>query len=391
MDFMSRRTVKAVSIAIAIIFLFSIAGTLIYYLVAPKYVSAATIQEQLDAAKEEKKEIQNQIDDANAKKEKTLSQKRELDNEISGLETKIDELGNKINENTQKLAEEEVKLDEATTRAEQQYSDFKSRFRTMCESGTVNYLMILLSSESLTDFVDRLEIAKEISAYDKKLFDKMTDEKNKIEESKNHIETLKNEQEQAQADLKEQNAALEQKRQESENYISELEQDIEAYKKAYAEKEAAENALKSQLQGTLSRSTGANVVIGNGEFTWPLPGYSATSSSYGWRVHPILGTRKFHSGSDIPAPTGTTIYAAAGGRVVIAGWNGGYGNCVSIDHGNGKATLYGHMSSIAVSNGQTVSKGQVIGRVGSTGMSTGAHLHFEVLINGSPTNPLQYF
>lgn len=388
---MSRKTVKTVSIVIAIIFIFSIMGSLIYYLVAPTGAAAATIQEQIDAAQSDKKEIQNQINSANSKKEKTLSEKRELDNDIVALETEIDKLTSKISENTQKLAEEEVKLAEATGRAEQQYNDFKARFRTMCESGTVNYLKILLSSESLTDFVDRLEIAKEISSYDKKLFDKMTDEKNRIEESRNQIENLKNEQEASKSSLQQQTATLAQKRRESENYIAELERDIEAYKKAYAEKEAAEASLRSQLQGSLSRSSGVNVVIGNGEFTWPLPGYSATSSSYGWRTHPILGTRKFHSGADIPAPTGTTIYAAAGGRVVIAGWNGGYGNCVSIDHGNGKATLYGHMSSIAVSNGQTVQKGQVIGRVGSTGMSTGAHLHFEVLINGTHTNPLQYF
>ena len=129
----------------------------------------------------------------------------------------------------------------------------------------------------------------------------------------------------------------------------------------------------------------------SGTFTWPLPGYTSASSAYGWRVHPIYGTRKFHKGEDIPAPTGAAIVAAASGTVTTAGWVSGYGNYTVINHGGGVMTAYGHQSAIYVSVGQTVSAGQTIGAVGSTGNSTGPHLHFEVYVNGATQSPMSYF
>ena len=123
---------------------------------------------------------------------------------------------------------------------------------------------------------------------------------------------------------------------------------------------------------------------------WPAPSCHSLSSYFGWRIHPISGVNKYHSGVDIPASYGSSILAADSGTVILAGWNGGYGNCVVISHGNGVSTLYGHMSSIAVSVGQSVSQGQTVGYVGSTGASTGAHLHWEVAVNGVRQDPLNY-
>ena len=143
-----------------------------------------------------------------------------------------------------------------------------------------------------------------------------------------------------------------------------------------------------------SMSTASSVVYnGNGQFGWPLPGYSVGSGSgskFGMRVHPVTGVYKLHTGVDIPAPSGTPIYAAEAGKVITASYKGAYGNCVIIDHGGSYSTLYGHQSRIAVSVGETVSRGQVIGYVGTTGYSTGNHLHFEVRVNGTPQNPLSY-
>ena len=158
---------------------------------------------------------------------------------------------------------------------------------------------------------------------------------------------------------------------------------------------AAAAAAAAKKKGTTSNqvtTTGSGSATRySGTFTWPLPGYTNASSAYGWRTHPIFGTRKFHKGEDIPAPTGVAIVAADGGTIITAGSVSGYGNCVVINHGNGITTLYGHMSSIAVSVGQKVSKGQTIGYVGSTGNSTGPHLHFEVYVNGATQNPMSYF
>ena len=123
---------------------------------------------------------------------------------------------------------------------------------------------------------------------------------------------------------------------------------------------------------------------------WPAPDSHTITSYFGWRVHPITGTNKYHSGVDIGASYGSSVLAADSGTVILAGWNGGYGNCIVISHGNGITTLYGHLSSIIVSSGQSVSQGQTIGYVGSTGNSTGPHLHWEVAVNGSQVNPLNY-
>lgn len=127
-----------------------------------------------------------------------------------------------------------------------------------------------------------------------------------------------------------------------------------------------------------------------GKFVFPAPSYTAVTSEQGWRVHPISGVLKYHSGMDLGAPSGTAILAAAPGKVTLASWNGGYGNCVIIDHGGGISTLYGHASALYVSKGQTVSAGKKIAAVGSTGWSTGPHLHFEVIINGEVTDPRPY-
>ena len=136
---------------------------------------------------------------------------------------------------------------------------------------------------------------------------------------------------------------------------------------------------------------GGGTVVGTGAFAWPVPSCTYLTSRFGLRVHPVYGTTKSHTGIDIGAESGATIVAADGGTVTMAGVNSGYGNCVMIDHGNGYKTLYGHMSSIAVSNGQTVSKGDTIGYVGSTGISTGPHCHFEVWKDGSRIDPEQFY
>ena len=154
-----------------------------------------------------------------------------------------------------------------------------------------------------------------------------------------------------------------------------------------AEAAAAAAAAGSGGGGTLSGAA----AYANGSFIFPVESYSYISSRFGERIHPITGELKNHNGMDIAANMGTTVYAADGGKVVLAEWYGGYGNCIMIDHGNGYKTLYGHLSYIGVKNGQTVTQGNTIGQVGSTGNSTGPHLHFEVYLNGSRIDPEQFY
>ena len=194
--------------------------------------------------------------------------------------------------------------------------------------------------------------------------------------------------------------------------LADLENDLDAYNKAYEENEQAEKELADEIDtlmetlrrqeaaaaaaarpsggGSSGNSNTGSSVMGSGSFIWPATSYLVTSE-YGYRIHPLQGVQKFHSGIDVGAGAGTPIYAAAAGTVATATYNDSYGNYVLINHGGGNSTLYAHMSSMAVSSGAYVTQGQVIGYVGSTGWSTGPHLHYEVRLNGSTVNPLSYY
>ena len=188
--------------------------------------------------------------------------------------------------------------------------------------------------------------------------------------------------------------------------LKEVEEDIANNLEAYEQMEAAEREasaafdalaaeLEAQRQAALQQqqgsSGGGSTIVGTGQFAWPTPSTSLITSYYGSRLHPVYGTTKFHSGIDIGAADGAAIIAADGGTVVSAGWSGGYGNCIMIDHGNGYTTLYAHLSGYAVSSGQAVSRGDTIGYVGSTGVSTGPHLHYEVRQGGSTLDPMAFY
>ena len=197
-----------------------------------------------------------------------------------------------------------------------------------------------------------------------------------------------------QSELETEKAALEVQIDEATQMIVDLEAQLETDRAAYEEQLAKEAALEADIQemiAELERQEAANSIVSTGTYIWPLPGYRP-GSAYGWRIHPIWGDRRFHAGEDIGAPSGTSILAADSGIATVIPDNGnGYGNYIIINHGGGRTTLYAHMSGFAVSNGATVTQGQVIGYVGSTGNSTGPHLHFEVRINGATTDPKSYF
>jgi len=184
---------------------------------------------------------------------------------------------------------------------------------------------------------------------------------------------------------------------EIDEWIAGFYQDMMAAESAYASAEAAEKAAQEEikaLQDLLKKQQEAakkNTQYVGGEYSWPVPGYNEVSSKFGMRIHPILKVNKMHTGIDIPAPSGTKIIAANDGTVLVATYNSGYGNYVCVDHGGGRATLYAHMSKIAVKSGASIKRGDVLGYVGSTGLSTGPHLHFECIDNGVQVDPLKYF
>lgn len=383
---MSRKTVKWISIIIAAIFIFGTVSSIIF-----EVAYASSTQQKINAQQKKKDEAQKKINDANTKKAKTLAEKERLEKEAGELQSQIEALDKKIAETKSDLAQEEIKLTEATEKANAKYDVFQERFRIMCEQGDVSYLEMLLSAKSFSDFVDKAEIMKEISEYDKAVFDEMEAARQQIEKSRDEIAALKKTQEDSAKSLESQKTALVQKQQEQSAYIKALESDKAAYQKIIDEADAAMASLRASVSSSLSTASSGARYVG-GEFTWPTPSCHYITSHFSpRRKNPVSGIYKRHTGTDIGASYGAAIVAANSGTVTLAGWNSGYGNCVIIDHGGGKATLYAHMSSYSVSKGQTVAKGQRIGSVGSTGNSTGPHLHFEVLINGAAVDPMQYF
>lgn len=288
-------------------------------------------------------------------------------------------------------------------------------------NGKVGYLELLLTSTSIKDFFARQEMIQSIAEHDTELIEYMKEQRDFIEEkktelkaqrasvevAKNKLNSRKNDLTKASRDKELAMGRLETDKVALEREIDKFNQDskrvgnqivaaqkaleakrAEEARKAEEAKKAAENNNSNQSSGSQTGSND-NPYTG-GRMAWPVPGYSRISSYYGYRVHPVLGIPKGHTGIDIPAPTGTPVKAGASGTVIFSGWNGGYGNAVIIDHGNGIATLYGHNSSLLVSVGQKVSTGQAIARVGSTGMSTGPHCHFEVRKNGNTVDPLPW-
>ncbi len=383
---MSRKTVKWVSIVIALVFIFGIVGSL-----AVEFVYADTAQQKINQAQEKKNKAQQSLNSNQTKRAKTLAEMEKLEKETGDIQGQIDAIDKKIAETDKELQVQQEKLDIATKRAEEKYNIFKERFRVMCEQGDVSFIEMLLSAKSFSDFVDKTEIVKEISQYDKVIFDQMEAVRAEIEASRDEIANLKKSQEKSKSNLDSQKAALVKKQQEQKAYMQELEKDAATYQRIIDEADAAMESLRRQISGSLS-SSGSGVKYVGGEFAWPTPSCHYITSNFSpRRKNPVSGIYKRHTGTDIGAAYGAAIVAANSGTVTLAGWNSGYGNCVIIDHGGGRATLYAHMSSYSVSTGQRVQRGQQIGKVGSTGNSTGPHLHFEVLINGNAVDPMQYF
>lgn len=356
------------------------------------------LEDQKAAVKEQIAELAKQASDIEATRKALQSEIDLTKEEITTVEAYIARLQQQIDVKTTELTAAEKALEEKEDR-------FAQTVRTTYEQGDSSYLEVLLNSSSFKDLLTRMEIVSSLMEDNKRVVAEYKAAKEDIEQKKTDLESTQNDQKEYQQNLSykvDELAASEAQQkalQESvEAYKAESEaeydrianemQDVSDQIAEQSRKEAEEAARKAASSGATSGGTATRY---SGTFVWPLPGYTNASSAYGWRTHPIFGTRKFHAGEDIPAPTGTAIVAAQSGTVTTAGWVSGYGNYTVISHGNGVMTAYGHQSAIYVSVGQTVSAGETIGAVGSTGNSTGPHLHFEVYVNGSTQNPMSYF
>lgn len=334
---------------------------------------------------QQKNELKDKINDSKEKKNAAEIDKKAIDKEVSALQGQIDTLNSQINVSNELIAKKTAEYNEAKAKSEEQTVAYQDRVKIMVEKGAATYLEVLLNSKSITDFLNRLDVMKQVAEYDSNLLDNLKTIEGEIEEIKVALEEENKTLTDAKAELASQKKVLDAKQAESDRYLKALEKDIEKYEKEFAAAEAAEAAARRSAAGLASNSK----FVG-GQFAWPSDSSWTITSYYGGRMHPTLKVYKTHTGMDIGAAYGTNVLAANDGKVIVAQWNNAYGNYVVIDHGGGYTTLYAHNSKLNVSVGQSVTRGQVIAKVGSTGFSTGPHLHFEIMINGSTVDPLPY-
>ena len=352
------------------------------------------LEEQRDALRAEREEMQAGIDELEAQQADVLQQKAALDAQNEAYRQEIELIEEQVSLYTQLVEQKRQEVELATQAESEQLATYRRHVRAMEENGRYTYLSILFGSRSLGELMSNLDMIGEIMEADQRSYEQYTAAREQSEQIQAEYETMLTELDSRQSELETEKAALEVQIDEATQMIVDLEAQLETDRAAYEEQLAKEAALEADIQemiAELERQEAANSIVSTGTYIWPLPGYSP-GSAYGWRIHPIWGDRRFHAGEDIGAPMGTPILAADSGLVTVIPDNGnGYGNYIMINHGGGRVTLYAHMSGFAVSNGATVTQGQTIGYVGSTGNSTGPHLHFEVRVNGATTDPKSYF
>lgn len=324
----------------------------------------------------------------------------QLDDTLKNVEAKVEYFTELVKEKEAEIEVTKQELDEAIEKQEKQYELMKKRIKFMYEKGNASYAEILFNSVSFVDFINKADFIGKLSAYDKRMLDIYIETMEEVEAHKEELLQQEVELEEAKAAAINEQEALEELIATKEEEIVAYETDISNQEAAVAEYEAmiAEQdtiikALEEAIAAERKRLEEENrkaINYDGGKFKWPAPSYTRISDDYGNRMHPTLKVQKFHNGIDLAAPSGSPILAAYDGEVIASAYSSTMGNYAMIDHGDGIISIYMHASSISVSSGQSVTKGQRIGSVGSTGRSTGPHLHFGVRQNGSYVSPWNF-
>lgn len=400
----------------------------------------------------EDEDLQNQLSDVQGQMAEQAQKKNNAEAVIGNVSEKLRVIQDNLNAATneyksisaqladteKQITEMQVKLKEEQAKLEKREKVFRVRIRDIYMHGQLSYLDVVLGAKDFGDFANRVELLRRVIAADMDLITSIRQQRDEIQQVQQELESQRQKQSALKENAAQKKAEIEQHKKEQQVILHQAETDKATAEEVYRELEAssqsigemlrqraaaraaaaaaaanaAAEAAAAQQQAEASSQADSNdssdssttdtgndsgssepadsyqPVSGSGAFVWPVNG--VITSPYGYRTHPIFGTTIYHSGVDIGVDYGTPVHAADSGVVVEAGWISGYGYAVVIDHGNGLSTLYGHNESLNVSSGQSVSQGQVIAYAGSTGNSTGPHVHFEVRSNGDPVDPLSY-
>lgn len=387
-------------------------------------VSSADIQDELDALEKradeidaQKNELQAQIDANDEKTVNVVDQRAQVDHEVTLIYQQVQNLNEQLRQYNLLIAEKQAELDDLQTQQNNLLEHYKKRLRAMQEQGDISYWAVIFRANSFSEMLNRISMVEEIAKSDQRMMEEIRTLASDVLSAKETLAAEKVTVEEKKTELAAAEEALEAKRTESEKLLDELianaellDADMEKYdamknelaeeiaqkEKEYNEKVEAERRAQEEANKNNGGSSGGGSGGGttsDGSFLYPLPRSCGSwcTSPYGYRYHPISGTYTFHSGVDLAAAGGTPIYASKSGTVTTAAYaKYSWGNYVVINHGDGYSTLYAHMRYYAVSVGEYVNQGDVIGYVGTTGNSTGNHLHFNVYYNGSLQNPFNY-
>ena len=385
--------------------------------------SSSEIKKQLNELKSEKKELQAQINQIRGQYKANenelldmVDQKNAIDQEITLLYEQIGNINDQIMSYRLLIADMQTELETAEDNLRNLNAKYKDRIRTMEEEGEVSYWEVLFKSNSFSDLLDRLNMVQEIAASDKRRMQELADAAKEVTAAQENLNLEKADLELAREELDATQVLLEEKRAEADEILIELiargdefemlleesEDEQEKLMQEIAKKEKEYDQAKhrewlaTSVATTRPSATGGSTAPStqppsSGGWVSPVAkGRYTITSAFGMRKHPILGYTRMHNGVDMAAPSGTPVYAAKSGRVTVAGWGSQSGNYVSINHGDGFASIYMHLTRYIVSAGSYVNAGQVIGYVGSTGLSSGPHLHFGISYNGTYVNPMKY-
>ncbi len=365
-------------------------------LLAVSLLLSSTYLSTADDLDNELQDVQGQIDESRSTQASWQAIITDITEKLKAIQAELDEATRKLQAikkeqdqvNLQiKQLQEEIQKAEVQLRARQ--AILNKRVRVIYMHGQLSYIEVILGANSFSDFANRLELLKRIIRSDFNLIQEIQQRKAAIEAKKVEIEKEKARLDELASEAQKVQDEVKAKKAEQQRVLAHARTQQDAAKQMEADLIARSNEIRQMIQSRMQQNSGSDQIVhGNGTFIWPCNG--PITSPFGYRTHPIFGTTIYHSGIDIGVDYNTPIHAADGGTVILAGWCGGYGNAVIIDHGNGLQTLYGHNTSVAVSEGQTVSQGQVIAYSGSTGYSTGPHCHFEVRRNGEAVDPMGY-